>query len=688
MKRAYLTILFILAFTPSTYINAQVDNLPEIKWDTWGVPHISGATDVEAYYAFGWAQMKAHGNIILKSYGKARGRSVEYWGGTQNLQRDLTSRKLNVPQRAQDWYDAQNESIKELISSFVAGMNAFCEKHNNEISEELKIVLPIKNTDPLAQLQISYHLMVGAYAMQPQAAQWKNAGSNAWAIGPSKSESGNALLLMQPHPPWFDDYLFFEAHIMSKDRNIYGIALVGSPAIAMGFNENVGWALTFNQADAMDLIELELKNQSYLVDGKWKSLKIKEEIIAIKKDEEILYDTIQVKLSDYGYIIEEKKGKALALRLSGFDRPFFIEQFTNMAKSTNLDEFQIAMKQLQLPLQNIIYADKNGDIFYLYNGIIPKRPEGNLSDWSKVISAAKPGALVNEYVRYEDLPKFKNPKSGFIANSNNGPWTSTYPFEVEPKNYPQYITDKPYKYFNYRSVRSIKMLIDEEKLDFDKVVELQSSTYAEFAHRTVQELVTFGERSTDSIMNKAAIVLKNWDKKLDTQSKGAVLFMNWYLVSKANDIFEVTFSPNNPLNTPNTLTRASKELLLKAAEETLEKYGKLDVGWGDVYEINYAGKSFNGGLGFSEVGSFNAGFYRPSSNNKYTLLGGSAFTSVIEFGEKIKAKGILSYGNASQNGSPFKADQLQLLVDRKLRDIWFYQEDIDNNIYLIETLKY
>ena len=688
MRKEYWAILFLSLLSAFSCLQAQGDHVSVIKWDTWGVPHISGETDAEAYYAFGWAQMKAHGDIILKSYGKARGRSAEYWGGKQNLQSDLTSRKLNVPQRAHDWYAAQNGKMKELISSFVLGMNAFCEHYPEAISEEFKVVLPLENTDPLAQLQLTYHLAVGAYALQPQAAKWKNAGSNAWAIGPSKSVSGNAMLLMQPHPPWFDDYLFFEAHLKSKDRNIYGIALVGSPAIAMGFNENLGWALTFNQADAMDLIELEVINESYLVDGIWKPLKIKEDIIAVKEDAVIRYDTIQVKQSDFGFIVEEKEGKAIALRLSGFDRPFFIEQFNDMAQSSNLDEFQMAMKKLQLPLQNIIYADRNGAIFYLYNGIIPKRPAGSLSDWSKVISASTPGALVKEYVLYEDLPKFKNPKSGFISNSNNGPWTSTYPFVAEPKDYPSYITDKPYKYFNYRSVRSIKMLLSEEKVDFDKVVELQSSTHAEFADRTVDELVSFGEESSDSLLQKAAVVLKNWDRKLDAQSIGAVLFVNWYFKLNRKDAFKVQFSAENPLNTPNTLTRTAKEMLSKAAEEIIEKYGELDVRWGDVYGINYAGASLKGGLGLNEVGSFNAGFYGPSANNTYTLLGGSAFSSVIEFGEKIKAKGILSYGNASQNGSPFKADQLQLLVDRKLRDIWFYQEDIDKHIYLVETLKY
>jgi len=69
------------------------------------------------------------------------------------------------------------------------------------------------------------------------------------------------------------------------------------------------------------------------------------------------------------------------------------------------------------------------------------------------------------------------------------------------------------------------------------------------------------------------------------------------------------------------------------------------------------------------------------------LLGGSAYTSIVEFGDKIKSKGILSYGNASQKDSPFIGDQLQLLLDRKLRDIWFYPNDIDNHIYLKEILK-
>ena len=153
-------------------------------------------------------------------------------------------------------------------------------------------------------------------------------------------------------------------------------------------------------------------------------------------------------------------------------------------------------------------------------------------------------------------------------------------------------------------------------------------------------------------------------------------------------MFEVEFSKNDALNTPNTLTLEAKQLLLSAAKDTNDKYGSLAVAWDEVYEMNYADKKVKGGLGLSEIGSFNDGFYRPMSRTNYTLLGGSAYTSVVEFGKQIKAKGILSYGNASQNSSVFKGDQLQLLADRKLRDIWFYEKEINANTSKKESLKF
>ncbi|MCG8330707.1 MAG: penicillin acylase family protein [Chitinophagales bacterium] len=688
MRILTLGLLLIISRYTGTMMFAQSMHHCDIKWDNWGVPHIQGETDEEVYYGFGWAQMSAHGDLILKAYGQSRGRSAEYWGGAQNVQSDQMVRKINIPRRAQQWFEAQNDDMKQLLTAFVAGMNDYCKKYPETLSEELRVVLPIELSDPLARLQLSYHLKVGAFSMQPQAAQWKNAGSNAWAIAPQKSESGNCILMMQPHPPWMDDYLFFEAHLNSNDLNIYGITIPGSPSIAMGFNDHLGWGLTFNQADAMDLIELEIKDNHYLVDGAWKALEIRKEVMKVREGAGFVEQEIAIKKSDFGFIIEEKDGKALALRLSGLNRPYFTQQFVAMAKSKNLDEFEKAMSMLQLPLQNIIYADKHHEIFYLYNGIIPKRPEGSLKEWSGIIPSSRPGTLVKDYVSYDNLPKIKNPASGFVANSNNGPWSSTYPFVKEPKDYSPYIANKTGENFDLRSTKSIKMILSKPKLSFDDVTKMQSSTHSELADRTLDELIDYAEKSNDTLLNQTALVFKKWDRKLDTQSKGAVLFNQWYRMTKGMNVFMVQFDEKDALNTPQTLSEEAKEKLLDAAQATIKKYGQLDVSWGDVYKINYAQKSYDGGLGLSELGCFNAGFYRPISPTTYTLLGGSSYTSVVEFGENIQAKGLLSYGNASQNNSPFKGDQIGLLLSRQLRDIWFYKDQIDAHLRLKESLDF
>ncbi len=155
MTFSKISRVVLFAIILSSCTNAQELKHPEVKWDTWGVPHITGKSESDVYYAFGWAQMKAHGDLILKSYAKARGQSAEYWGGQQNIESDKLIHKLNIPNRAQQWYDVQIESTKKILTAFVSGMNDFYKKNPNQITDELKTVLPIKNTDPLAQLQLS-----------------------------------------------------------------------------------------------------------------------------------------------------------------------------------------------------------------------------------------------------------------------------------------------------------------------------------------------------------------------------------------------------------------------------------------------------------------------------------------------------------------------------------------------------
>ncbi|MBK8850154.1 MAG: penicillin acylase family protein [Saprospiraceae bacterium] len=92
-----------------------------IKWDDWGVPHITAKNDASVYYALGWAQMEAHANLILKGYGKSRGRAAEYWGGAENWENDVLVRKIGIPDRAGQWFQCQPDDIKKNLLSLQQG---------------------------------------------------------------------------------------------------------------------------------------------------------------------------------------------------------------------------------------------------------------------------------------------------------------------------------------------------------------------------------------------------------------------------------------------------------------------------------------------------------------------------------------------------------------------------------------
>lgn len=658
----------------------------EILWDTWGIPHIFAEDASSLFYAYGWAQMQSHGDLILKLYGEARGRAAEYWGEAF-LSADKLIHTLSIPKSAQSWYAAQRSPYREYLDAFAAGMNAYAQANPGQIAAESKPVLPVSGSDPIGHiLRVIHHTFVGGSS--PGIAQrWSAMGSNAWAIGPSKSESGHSLLLFNPHLSWSDFFMWYESHLVTKDLDAYGATLVGFPILGIAFNEYLGWTHTVNPIDGADLFELTLTEDGmYIFDGEKRAFDTEEIRFNVKQQDGILHEEhLTVKHSVHGPVLAEKDGKALALRLAGLDQPHLFEQEWKMINATDLSSFEDALKPLQVPFFNVIYADRDGHILYLFNGRIPMRNQGDSSFWGGIVPGDSSDTLWTETHPYEDLPRVADPPNGWVQNANDPPWTSTMPMVLDPEEYPPYISPL---YLPLRAQRSIRMLQEDEYISFEELIAYKHSTRMELADRILDELILAAKKREDPQINQAVAILETWDRQADADSRGALLFSTWVQKTGFN-MFANTWDPENPLSTPNGLTdpEGAVDALVEAAQEVLSLYGSLDVPWGDVFRLRFGGIDLPGNGGPGSLGIFRVIGYSPDSDQRYRAVGGDSFVAVVEFSNPVRASALLSYGNASQPGSKHRFDQLELLSQKKLRPIWKTRPEIEAHLENREVIQ-
>ncbi len=280
-------LVFILLFFNTGFEILAKNPKTEILWDNYGVPHIYAQNSRDMYYAFGWAQMNNHANLMLKLYAQSRGCASEYWG-KEYFDSDKQILLFKIPELARTGYMKQDIEFKSYLDAFVNGINDFAAAHPDMIGEEFKQVLPVTVYDIISHTIRVTCLEFLAAEDIGTVKRMTAPGSNAIAISPSKSASKNSMLITNPHLPWADYFIWFEAHLNSPGFNAYGVALVGMPSITMAFNDNLGWALTVNPIDASDRYELDLKGDGYVLDKKIIPFERKQTVIKVRQDDATL----------------------------------------------------------------------------------------------------------------------------------------------------------------------------------------------------------------------------------------------------------------------------------------------------------------------------------------------------------------------------------------------------------------
>jgi acyl-homoserine-lactone acylase len=689
IRLAVVVVVLVVCGAPAPMLAQAPAKGTEILWDRWGVPHIFAPTHDSLFYAYGYAQMEAHSELLLRLYAQARGRGAEIYGA-QYLPADRWVRTNGIPETAKKWAAGQSPSFGPLIGSFVRGLNAWASEHQADLSPEAKRVLPVSEEDVYAHglRVIHYDWIINPGKLEGRLARAdvEPHGSNEWAIAPSRSATGKAILMSNSHLQWGDIHTYFEVQLTAPGVTSYGAVWVGFPVLRQCFTEYVGWTQTTNNPAESDLYRLVLKDGGYVLDGQVKPFDTHTEIIKVREaNGAVREERLEVRRSVHGPVVAERNGAPIAMRVAAIDRPKLFEQFWRMGLAKNLAEWQDGMRMQQLPLFHTAYADRDGHIAYVFNATLPVHPTGDYRYWQGVVPGDRSDLIATTIQPYDAIPKVIDPPTGWLQNSNDMPWTSVYPMMLDSTKFaagfaaPQGITQ--------RAQRGIRILSTAPpKITFEDIKKWKLSTRVETADQFVDEIVTTAKATGTDRAKRAADVLARWDREAETGSEGTLLFYRFMAAAgqgfDAIGGYKVPTDDRRPLETPRGFKDPAKAMaaLDKVAGEVEKEFGSLSVKWGDVMRFRRGNADVPGNGAPSQLGAIRTIGVSPFVDGKAQAVSGDTFFAVIEYSTPQRAEVLLNYGNWSKKGSKHIDDQLPLASRKEMRPMWRLRKDIEANL--------
>lgn len=427
MRFRHAAIALLAVFSAATLSARSYDC--RIVRDTYGVPHIFGKTDADVVFGYGYAQAEDNFAQLEDNYVHALGRASEI-NGEADFAFDIVVRAFEIERLAQAEYQRAPVNVRALYDAYAAGVNLFIEQH----PDKPRLLRHVEPTYPLVLYRYMYHLreflaQTGIADKDIQAAAYaaRDSGSNAFAVSPAKSASGHAMLFLNPHQPFFGLNQFHEAHLKSDSGlNFSGFGKFGFPMPYIGHNATLGWTVTNNYPDIQDVYEETFPDtaeplkyrygRGYRVAKAWTSS------VRVKTPAGVETREVHLEKTHHGPLVT-RDGKRYAIRLARIEEGGWFEQVYAMVRSRSFAEFKRAVSRLSMAYHNITYADRAGNIYYVYSGAIPRRDPR--FDWTQAVDGSNPETEWRGYFALADLPQVTNPSSGFTQNCNSSPFFTT-----------------------------------------------------------------------------------------------------------------------------------------------------------------------------------------------------------------------------------------------------------------------
>ena len=488
--------------------------------DNWGVPHVYGNTDADAVFGFAYAQAEDAFDHMEDNYIRALGRASEIYG-EKEFKTDVEAHAFEIGKIAKNEFSQSSGQMKNMYVSFADGVNYYLYKHPSKKTALLKKIEPWY---PLAFLRFKYY--IGEY-LGDIGFDNKNfkvdysriqTGSNAWAIAPSKTVSGNAMLFINPHTNYYGFGSFYEGHVYSGEGwNFSGATRLGLPFLYIGHNEYLGWALTDNHFDKGDLYVENFNNPedslAYKYGASHKHAIAWIDTVVVNNSGKRESRIVHLRKTHHGPILPFVDHKQLAVRLVNFEQSGWLDEYYTMTKARSFAEFKNALEKIRMPYNNIVYADKSGNIFYVYNAAIPIRNKE--FDWSKPVDGSDPGTEWHGYYPFSELPQMLNPKDGFVQNCNSSPFITTATENLKKEDFPFFVNS--WEKDTRRAMRSRELLSTTDKFSFEKFTQNATDTKVQIA----KDFITALGRAYDTLKTTDAkramalepmmLELNHWD---------------------------------------------------------------------------------------------------------------------------------------------------------------------------------